>query len=186
MHHGKLMVVATVTMISSAAAIMANAPLNVQSVETSGKAMIETACRDKDFAGFFEGFSRASWPDRQAYLTPSIRVVKAGKTSIVPRLRYRGYDIMIVDNSYATASSFAAFDAGKRKDFDKITHNAVKLAGDSYRVDWSRGTFAIVSDDPEESLVRRFGPSQSYTFQKTAHCWQLSEDRTGPASAARR
>ncbi len=183
MHYGKLMVVATVTMILSATGILADAPLKAQSVETTGKVMMETACRDKDFAGFFEGFSRASWPERQAYLAPSIRVVKNGKAHMVPRAAYRGYDIMLVDYSYATASSFALFEAGKRAGFDKITHHAAPLPKGDYRVDWSRGTFAVTGEDEaEESLVRRFGPAQSYSFRKTASCWQLVEDRTGAAA----
>ena len=91
-----------------------------ESEASTGKAMIEAACRDKDFAGFFEGFSRASWPERQAYLAPSIRVVKNGKARMVPRAAYTGYDIMLVDYSYATASSFTLFEAGKRADFEKL------------------------------------------------------------------
>lgn len=148
---------------------------------STGASMMETACRAGDFGGFFEGFSRASWAERQAYLAPTIRVAKVGKIQSVPRARYRGYDIILMDYSYATASSVAQFEAGKRPDFDKITYAAVKLPQNSYRVDWSRGTFAVADDDAEESVVRRFGPKQNYVFQKTARCWQLSEDRTGPS-----
>ena len=149
------------------------------------------ACRNRDFAAFFQAFAGSS-AVRAIYTAPLIRFGEVEKSVTMKRQQYQErnhFPLATIDYFFVTAESAMLFDL-KAQDPSSLRYIQVEInkSGDGrVRVDWLPGIFERDLTPPPEDLqeglgdlVQETGSGGYLLFRPTTRCWELVEDIDNP------